>query len=318
MKTVLICLLMTVTAGMLDDLEAADYPTVRVGGFVATLFLHDESDKIDVSNEVAFKHARFHGIGKIDEQTDAFLQLEAKTGDIILQNAFINLNHLQDTEIRAGYIKLPFGREAYGHPLKNPTIDISEASKRIYRGAHDMGIHAKYKHESFNGTLAVVNGNNGSIHDNNSAKDLCGRILVTPTAGLEVGFSFYTGKSGADELATNRYGAEFDYRSGLLWIRGEFLGAKDDLTDTENVSSRGYYLASAYKLHPQVEAVGRWDAYDPDVDTDDNMRTDVTLGLNYYFTQDGWNRAALNYEIRDDEADEDLENLLTAQLQVLF
>jgi hypothetical protein len=318
MKKLLICLFILATTGTFGALEAADYPSVRVGGFVATQYLRDESMGIDVNNEVGFKHARFHGIGNIDEKTNAFLQIETKTGDVILQNAFINLNHLQDTEIRAGYIKLPFGREAYGHPLKNPTIDISEASKRIYRGAHDMGVHAKYKHESFNGTLAVVNGNNGSIHDNNRAKDLCGRFLVTPTAGLEVGFSFYTGKSGADELATNRYGAEFDYRSGPLWVRGEFLGARDDLTDTEDVSSRGYYIASAYKLLPQVEAVGRWDAYDPDVDTDDNMRADITLGLNYYLTQDGWNRAALNYEIRDDEADEDLENLLTVQLQVLF
>ncbi len=317
MKKILTCLLMIVLAGTFGALDAADYPTIKVGGFVATQFLHDESAGIDVNNEMTFKNARLHGIADIDDRTNAFLQIETRTGSVVLQNAFINLNHIEKTEIRAGYIKLPFGREAYGHPLQNPTIDISEASKRIYRGANDMGVHAMYRHKYFTGTLAVVNGNNGSIHDGNSAKDLCGRFLVMPVEGLEAGFSFYTGKSGADELTTNRYGAEFDYRNGSLWARGEFLAASDDHAGGD-VSSRGYYVTGAYKLHTRVEAVGRYDAFDPDVDVDDNMRTDITLGVNYYLTGSGWNRASLNYEIRDDESNENLENLLTALVQVLF
>jgi hypothetical protein len=298
-------------------LKAEEYPSVKVGGFIASQFVNDESENIGVSNQWKFRHARLHGIGQTSNKLNWFIQIETATGNVVLQNAFANLTYLPNTEIRAGYIKIPFGIEAYGHPLQNPTIDISQASKKIYRGAQDIGMHVKCGYRFVTCWVAVVNGNNGATCDNNSCKDLCGRLLLTPVKGVDVGGSYYAGKRDTLELATNRLGVEFNYKHGPAQARVEYLGAKDEqvMGDKESI---GYYAVLAYRFIPQIEGVVRYDVYDLDTKVGDNEWSNLTLGLSYYFVPSGWNRISLNYEIRNDKTNELLGNLLTLQLQILF
>ena len=294
--------------------------TIKTSGFVATQFVNDESEGANIGNQWRFRHARMHIKGSITEHLNGFVQIAGKTGKATLQNAFINLMYLPNTEIRVGYIKLPFGLEAYGHPLKNPTIDISLASKKVYCpvGIHDMGIHMKYKHQFATCWIAIVNGNNGATVDNNSCKDFCGRLLLSPVEGLSVGGSYSTGKTAPAKLGTNKYGAEINYKNGPLWARGEYLGAKDEQVAGDDKKYMGYYVAFAYRFLPQVEGAVKYGAYDPDTKVNDNEWTNITIGLSYYLAPKGWNRVSLNYEIRNDKANENLGNFLTIQLQVLF
>ena len=60
------------------------------------------------------------------------------------------------------------------------------------------------------------------------------------------------------------------------------------------------------------------DAYDPNSDADKDEKTNITIGLSYYFTHNDWNRVSLNYEIRDDKTFPTIGNFLTMQLQILF
>lgn len=297
----------------------AGSPAVTAGGLIAAQFLHDGSENLDVESLFMFRHARMHLKGTIGENMNGFVQIETKTGAVTLQNAFINLLYVPHTEIRAGYIKLPFGREAFGHPLKNPTIDISKASKEIYRGAHDMGFHLKYAHPIATLWAAAVNGNNGiTTTDNNGSKDFCGRLLFSPFPGLGIGGSLYSGKAGTDGLSTTRYGAELNYGKGPILVKGEYLAATDGQAAGDEMRSTGYYAVAAYRIHPQVEGVCRYDGYDPNTDGDEDEWSNITLGLNYYLSAGSWNRLAVNYEIRDDKSNEAMGDLLTVQLQVLF
>lgn len=303
-----------------NNLMATEYPTVKIGGFVASQFVYDESKNIGINSQWKFKHARMHVKGNISDNLNGFVQIETKTGSVSLQNAFINLMYLPNTEIRAGYIKLPFGLEAYGHPLKNPTIDISLVSKKIYCpiGVHDMGVHLKYKHQFATVWIAGVNGNNGSTSDNNRCKDFCGRLILIPVKGLGIGGSYYMGKRDTTELASNRYGVEVNYKNGTFWVRGEYLGARDEQFAGDDKEYMGYYAAFTYRFLPQIEGVAKYDAYDPDLNVANNGWTNITIGLSYYLTEKGWSRVSLNYEMREDKTDENLGNLLTTQLQVLF
>lgn len=300
-----------------SNVDAEQYPIVKVGGFIGVQYVYDESEKASPNNELRFRHARMHAVGKLSDNLNGLIQFEAKSGTPSISVAFINLNYFPNTEIRVGRIKSPLGIEILGHPLKNPTIDVSNASKAIWPGC-DMGVQVTYKHEYATGTVACQNGNKMAFVDNNDAKNICGKLITTPIEGLGVGGSFYTGKLGSAELSTTRYGAEVNYKKGSLWLRGEFLGAENEQATGSDVASIGYYATVAYKLLPQVEAAVRYDAYDPDTDTDDNEKTDITVGLSYYFTPQGWNRVSVNYEIRDDQANEKVGNFLTFQVQVLF
>lgn len=297
-------------------LNSTEHPWVKVGGFVACQFIYDQTPNLDVNNSFKFRHARLHGIGTLSEKLNGFVQIENRTGKTSLQNAYINFLPFPEIEVRAGYIKLPFGIEAFGHPLKNPTIDVSMASKSIYRGAHDMGIHLQYKQKLLTGWVAILNGNNGSVLDNNDAKDLGGKLILRPITEFDLGGSFYVGKTDTNELTTHRVGAETNYRNGPFWLRGEWLYAVDESALGGEIQSMGYYAVATYRFLDQFEAVARYDSFDPDIETGNNEWENITLGLSYYLIPKGWNRFSINYETRDYEIGND--DLLTLQLQVLF
>ncbi|MEO0225424.1 MAG: hypothetical protein ABIL05_00575 [candidate division WOR-3 bacterium] len=298
--------------------NATEYPSVKAGGFIAGQFRYDQSEKISLSNEFKFNHLRIHIISNLSKEINGFIQVETKTGMVLLQNAFINFIPLSSSEIRFGYIKLPFGIEAYGHPLQNPVIDISQASKKIYRGAQDMGIHCAYEDKLAKGIVALVNGNNGTPLDNNNWKDLVGRLALMPVSNLSFGGSFYAGKKDTAKLTTNRFGAEVNYKQGPFWLRGELLGAKDEQAGGGEIKSLGYYGVIAVRFMPSIEGVFRYDYFDANTATGNNECFNFTLGLSYYFPAKSWNRVAINYEIRDDRTNPELKNLLTAQVQILF
>ncbi len=297
---------------------AAEYPMVKVGGFFAGQFFYDQSEAISYNNSFKLGYLRFQIIGDITEKINGFIQIENKTGVSTLQNAFLNYIPFAKSEIRFGYIKLPFGIEAYGHPLQSPTIAISKASQSIYRGAQDMGIHFFYEQGLAKGYISIVNGNSGALNDNNNFKDIGGKLILKPIPGLAAGGSFYAGKKDTNELSTNRYGAEIDYKQSRIWLRGELLGALDEQSAGGDLKSLGYYATIALKILPQIECAFRYDWFDPNTDIADNEWTNFTLGVAYYLATSGWNRIAINYEIRDDKADQNLDNLFTAQVQILY
>jgi hypothetical protein len=313
----MVSLIVAIFTFCVSSQQATGTPSIKVGGFVATQYTKSTAEK--AKGEFKYKHARVHAIGKLNPNIKGFVQIENKTGTTTLQNAYIDLiDFIPSTEIRIGLIKLPFGIECYGHPLKNPTIFPSRASSKIYRGAKEMGFHVKYKHDMFTLFGSIINGNPGKVNDDNDAKDLCGKIILTPIEGLKVGASLYSGTrtitaSAPVEQSTNRTGIELDYKKGPIWIRAEFLNAKDG----ENTSNGGYAVG-AFRVMPQIELVGRYELYDPNQKTKDNEYTNITVGANYYLTEKGWNRISVNYELRNDKANKDLGNLLTAQVQVLF
>ena len=59
----------------------------KMGGFIASQYVNDTKTKDPaVDNSLKFKHARLHIIGTVDENTDAFLQIENATGVNILSH----------------------------------------------------------------------------------------------------------------------------------------------------------------------------------------------------------------------------------------
>ena len=73
--------------------------------------------------------------------------------------------------------------------------------------------------------------------------------------------------------------------------------------EADDYTAQGYALTGAYALNKQLEAVGRYDSFDPNTDVDNDRQANVTVGLNYSFNPDKPydQRLQVNYIRRLDE-----------------
>lgn len=169
-------------------------------------------------------------------------------------------------------------------------------------------------------SAVVMNGNgqNGlSAVDNNAQKDFIGRLRYHPFPGLFVSASSMFGHStsintnitGRGDGSYDRWGLDFRWSPGSdqkfssspkadhdgLWLQGEYIMGHDapgavskgatsvtGFLDTPGARRETAYIYALYKLNDQWEPVIRWEFFDPDTKTPNDLLTRTTVGFNYY------------------------------------
>jgi hypothetical protein len=194
--------------------------------------------------------------------------------------------------------------------------------------------------------------------DNNDAKDFLLRADIMPPvdqvklhfggyAWLGYALPMYTYDDGSylgtgtgssalvtltfpdETLKRNRFGgfgmADYTKDEMTFRARGEFLMATtetltgmnfdEDVCSTDQIA---YFGQASVQPHKQVEVLARYEAYDPDTDTDDDGISAVTGGVNYYM--DGTNAMIyLNYIHNMFQAEgQDAYGVVQAQVQITF
>lgn len=101
----------------------------------------------------------------------------------------------------------------------------------------------------------------------------------------------------------------YDYKK--LWLRGEFQNADGSngasgLTDKKRA---GYNVTIGYHLTKKIEALARFDDFDPDKNIKDNNQREYTLGLNYYILGQ-CARIIVNYVFCQNETKPDSHKLI--------
>lgn len=181
-------------------------------------------------------------------------------------------------------------------------------------GGIPIAVDSTSKRNVFEYYLGAYNGNGINKGDNNVDKDFAGRFLVMPIAGLQVGGSFYKGQGsyGTDvtiEKKRDRFGAEVFYANKLLSIKAEYIGGIDDTT-----SKGGYYAqVAAFAIPQKLQFMAKYDAFDPNTDTDNNISTIYTLGVNYMPTS--YAKLQVAFDLKKEQAEEQTKN---NQIQVML
>ena len=119
--------------------------------------------------------------------------------------------------------------------------------------------------------------------DANDQKATMGRVVfrVPGFSALQLGGS--GGFEGASKVndRRERAGGEGQFRAGLLTLRSEVMSARDG-----NVRRLGYYGFGAIRPTSDVELVGRWDYWDPDLHNESGPTTvaerQITAGGSYF------------------------------------
>jgi phosphate-selective porin len=237
--------------------------------------------------------------------------------------------------ITAGQFKIPFSMENLTSSNKLETIDRSQVVEALVarskdvignQNGRDIGIQAGGTFLKVNNTpvfeyrIGVFNGSGINVAETaNNEKDVSGRLIITPVKGLSFGGSIYTGWDKAIKpdvpgkgQTRNRFGGEVSYVVASFSLKAEYISGQDGKTNRA-----GWYAQAGYFVIPQrLQILGKYDVYDPNTSTGNNISTNYVLGANYNFNS--WSRLQAFYTIRQEQGPSIANNYMSVQYQIGF
>jgi hypothetical protein len=169
-------------------------------------------------------------------------------------------------------------------------------------------------------TLQVLNGAGINSLDNNSYKDIDGRLVFHPLKVLSLGGSYYHGVDVFTSSLTKsqrriRWGTELALNLDGLDIKGEYIRGWEG--DSNPINHQGWYGQAAYFVIPKhLQALFRYDWYDSNMAKSNVNSTYYDFGLDYFFNV--WTKLSLYYSLRNQEGPTVNNNMFEAQLQLAF
>src|SRR3984957_7852123 len=169
-------------------------------------------------------------------------------------------------------------------------------------------------------TLQVLNGAGINSLDNNSYKDIDGRLIFHPIKALSLGGSYYHGVDVFTSSLTKsqrriRWGTEAALDLDGLDIKGEYIRGWEG--DSNPINHQGWYGQAAYFVIPKhLQALFRYDWYDSNMAKSNVNSTYYDFGLDYFFNV--WTKLSLYYSLRNQEGPTVNNNMFEAQLQLAF
>jgi len=233
----------------------------------------------------------FTTIGGTREVSDTSVNQASR----ILQDAFLTFDLDKNLHMDVGQHKIPLSLEGVQSSSTLETVERTMFASDRARGGNlgdlrDIGVSLRGPITSYvDYQFGLFNGSGQSQNDvaKNNNKALIGRLVVRPPflKGLQVGGSGVWGHgSRPDRPRRDRLGGE------LLFVRGPFKFKSELMTGTDaDLHRMGYYTLTAYKVTPRIEAVYRFDVWDPDTRLETNpanvTERDHVAGVNYYVAE---------------------------------
>lgn len=275
----------------------------RISGYMQLGYLWDDDNR----SSFYIKRVRLDFQGDIAAKLDYRLQFEFVGPKIV--DAFLRYRPFQALNFQLGEFKIPFSIENTEYPpLKYEFIDYPMALCRLVSiddvcglsGAtgRDMGlmVYGSFFHREgysiLNYDLGIFNGEGINTWDRNKSKDVVGRLILSPAAGVMLSGSYYYGEYGPDCVKRIRYGGGVCYDRGRFVVRGEYIGGT-----TGDLDSGGWYGVAGVRPAKWLTAAVRYDTFLENRHTTDTRRTNYTVGLTW--TPVKFLRCQLDYTYED-------------------
>ncbi|HTW91948.1 MAG TPA: porin [bacterium] len=150
------------------------------------------------------------------------------SGDVSMlqpQDLYVDLQWRDSFRLRAGQFLLPLGMDAMTPPdsQKLPSSSFL-ASYAKPTGTRDVGILGSWAPGRFSVSAAVINGGGANLKDDNTSKDLCGRVTFKPLSAVDgiLALRAYYGRPDTADTAWRTLAAEARLVHGPLEIQAEF------------------------------------------------------------------------------------------------
>ncbi len=279
--------------------------TVNISSYLQTRYTFDLSR----NDQFTIPRLRSDIWGDISENFGYLIELDATASPAIVYG-WIDVKPNKTTKLRVGRFYYPFGLEYTTSPSRFDTINPTYTLWSLFGYSRDTGIQLSQNFDNFKYALAVMNGADNQSADDNEAKDILGRFVYKQSKDFNAGLSFHIGKAGSTEADRQRIGAELDYKLGSFGLKAEYIRARDS-----SIRKWGWYLQPSFWLNPALQALVRFEYWDPNTQTSGNLQTVTTLGINGLLSSDA--KLQVNYELKREDV-EVLNDALLLQLQLKF
>ena len=323
-----------------DDLTATDSTStlnVKVFGYIQPEYDYNFTD----GNENTFKFRRARiGVSGKHEDFSYYFMLETSpfigsSGDAYLMDAFITYNKYNWARVSLGTFKQPFSLDVTTPCNSLITIDRSIVADQLVAPQRDFGLMllGGNKYTKFNYAVALMNGRGLKVKDDNTKKDIIGRVTYKLTQYLTIGGSFRYGypiPNNNDDSRTS-VGGEFLVNVDKIHVQGEyiydegayFLGTGGGCGSTPvSLGERrdGAYIMAYYDVNEKFQPVFKYEYFDPNLDVKDDLsyvyQERMTLGANYFFNNKV--RLQINYQANIQTVVNVDDDALLAQIQIRF
>lgn len=234
-----------------------------------------------------------------------------------LQDFLVSLKPYSYCSVDFGQYKVPFGMEGLESSAKLDFIERSMLTSQLkWADYRDVGLTVKGDFKINNipiqPTAGAYNGESQNKLDANDPMDFVVRLVVKPIEALHLGGAHYNGKTGTAETDNIRTGGEIKFVKDPISAYGEYVTGKSG-----GKKKKTYYLAGGYKFLKSYQAVVKYDWCEPDKDTDDDVKTETTAGLNYFIEKHN-SKIQLNYVRRGEKGNSISDDVFRVNLQVSY
>ena len=298
-----------------------------------------------------FQRARLGVLGNIPYDFTYYFMMEfSPERGVGINDAFVTYNRFGPYfKVSLGLFKSPFSMEQLHACHKLYTIHRSKVVDELAGPIRDMGIMFLggtgdkklfgLKTKNIIGyQFAIMNGEGRNIADNDNRKTYIGRLTLHPFDFISLGTSYrYSNFPAAvaskteDDYATRTgFDIKLEYKNFIAtaeYIKGVDVGSYttgggcsgEPLEIHEgSVNRKGYYAMLLYKTPWNFEPVVKYESYDPNLDSDNDIQNSLIVGFNYFFNE--WTRLQLNYYYNAEETGqvEHPNDMLLIQVQAII
>jgi len=222
------------------------------------------------------------------------------TKDTSLKDAWLNVRHYKNMQVKIGQYFVPFNRQQTTFFAVLQFVDTSFVSKKFnanQTNPRDIGIMVSGEHQKFGYSVGIFNGNgiNRAAENNNSQMLTVGRVrynpfgkmptsesdiahTATPLLTLGASAAFDAGNEDGVSGSADTYGLEVVFKHQGKSAQAEYFHRDVD----NNPKDKGLYIQGGLFLVPKkVEVVARYGTFMAGQDNQDE--DELTAGVNFFF-----------------------------------
>jgi hypothetical protein len=208
----------------------------------------------------------------------------------LIADAYIANTRIPHHRIVAGYTFTPTGVEGGQSIFTLPFTARSQIS-RTFGGVRGLGVRTIGTYPLVNYDV-MVGSSDRFWHSFFPGAEFTGWVNFTPlgkTDGkwgkLTVGTGVNTGRNDFTYTVGDAY-VSYNYKKLTLNWEGAIADGYNGVVGSQNKAG-GFYTTAMYNLTPKVQLLARYDRFDPNRDVANNMRTEITAGVNYFVKGQG-------------------------------